>query len=162
MVRGSASLGHFEIPTLPRTRYVSNLVPAFGRLFANPHRDWRQSTARPTIEARSGVREAARSRSKTAIPSVYSTRSQSAETCTMALRGRRSGMAVLDGLGGPSYKTSVCDRVQYKLRDEGVKRGWKRKLPIDLPGQATYCGNSPLDRREALCPSQSGGVIPFH
>ena len=31
----------------------------------------------------------------------------------MALRGRRSGMAVLDGLGGPSYKTSVCDRVQY-------------------------------------------------
>ena len=22
-------------------------------------------------------------------------------------------MAVLDGLGGPSYKTSVCDRVQY-------------------------------------------------
>ena len=45
---------------------------------------------------------------------VYSTRSQSAETCTMALRGRRSGMAVLDGLGGPSYKTSVCDRVQYR------------------------------------------------
>ena len=34
----------------------------------------------------------------------------------MALRGRRSGMAVLDGLGGPSYKTSVCDRVQYRSR----------------------------------------------
>ena len=53
------------------------------------------------------------------VGEVYSTRSQSAETCTMALRGRRSGMAVLDGLGGPSYKTSVCDRVQYSLQGCG-------------------------------------------
>ena len=57
------------------TRRVSSilllpLIPAFGQLFANPYRDWHQSTARPTIDARSGVREAARSRSKTAIPSV--------------------------------------------------------------------------------------------
>ena len=33
----------------------------------------------------------------------------------MALRGRRFGMAVLDGLGGPSYRTSECGRVRYIL-----------------------------------------------
>jgi hypothetical protein len=55
--------------TFPWTRYDSNLVPAFGQLFADRDCDKRQSTARPTIHAHTGVREGARSRSKTAISS---------------------------------------------------------------------------------------------
>ena len=34
----------------------------------------------------------------------------------MALRGRRHWLAI-DGLGGPSYKTSDCDRLRYTYHD---------------------------------------------
>ncbi len=32
-------IGYADIRRIPWTRYVSNLVPALGQLFANPHRD---------------------------------------------------------------------------------------------------------------------------
>ena len=100
--------------------------------------------------------------------SVYRSRSETAGTCTMALRGRRHWLAI-DGLGGPSYKTSDCDRLRYNAGhhqaalesflavNDHLLAG---KTPPGKPGlgDRQRCAESIPDRQEAL--GRYCGIVP--
>ena len=108
--------GYVINPRFSRTRCLSNSVPTFGQLFANPHRDSRQSTARPTTDARSHVREAARSRSKTAIQSEnYVTKGSKEAGQSRKKGGQRLHQA---DVGLNSYQSSSDSSVSVTFQPE--------------------------------------------